>query len=118
MERLIGKTITNIKLNKSMDELVFNCSDGTKYKMYHEQDCCEDVYIEDICGKLNDLVGSPVLMAESVSSQSDTEDCSSETWTFYKLATVKGYVTIRWYGTSNGYYSEEVTFEDITDGGW
>ena len=107
---LIGKTLTAIDINDSRDEIRFICSDGTVYKMYHDQDCWESVSIEDITGDLDDLIGSEII--ESEESTEECKECSdSGTWTFYKLATSKGYVTIRWLGESNGYYSESVTFE-------
>ena len=112
-EVLIGKTL--IKINETNKELIFHCDDNKVYKMYHEQDCCENVSIEDIIGNLDDLIGSPVTMAEMESnSGKDEDEWETYTWTFYKLATIKGYVTIRWYGTSNGYYSESVNFKDVT----
>lgn len=106
---LLGKTLTEIK-NDDDIELLF-CTDNNEfYKMYHEQDCCESVSIEEVIGDLDDLIGSPITMAEEVIQDGDTDDYMSQTWTFYKFATNKGYVTIRWLGESNGYYSESVDF--------
>jgi hypothetical protein len=115
-ESLKGKILVSIQVTRDDyvqdDEIVFTCNDGNRYRMWHMQDCCESVDIEDITGDLNDLLWSPITLAEVVSNEDPNAD-ESGTWTFYKLATVKGYVTIRWYGASNGYYSEDVEFTHI-----
>ena len=112
---LEGKTLKDIKVKRN-EEIIFTVDDGTKYKMFHDQCCCEHVYIEDICGDIKNLIGSPIVMAEEVSNYDmgklDKWD-DSYTWTFYKFATVNGYVTIRWYRTSNGWYSESVDFIEL-----
>lgn len=116
---LKGKTLTECKQTAS-DRLEFACDDGTKYILVHHQDCCESVNIESITGNLQDLIGHPILVAEESTSDKRIEaieDCyqdDSFTWTFYKIATIKGHVDIRWFGSSNGYYSESVSFEDVT----
>ena len=116
---LVGETITSIEVKKGDDgdeddvtQIIFTLASGFKVKLYHEQDCCEYVYLEDICGNLEDLIGSPLVQAEETSNGGDNDDDDdygeSTTWTFYKMATNKGYVTFRWLGVSNGYYSESV----------
>lgn len=119
-EDLKGKVLINIE-NVNDEELIFTLDTGEKYELFHNQDCCENVTIEDIAGDLSDLIGSPILMAEEVTnSETNPEGFHEEyqdsfTWTFYKLATIKGYVTIRWYGESNGYYSESVEWKNLTE---
>lgn len=113
LTELIGKTFTAVR--NDGDEVVFLAQGGTIYKLYHDQDCCESVTVEDIIGDLSDLVGAPILMAEEETSGENPEGFKKDyqdsfTWTFYKFATIKGAVTIRWYGESNGYYSESVSF--------
>lgn len=118
---IIGKTMLDVVKHNSSDfvgdAITFYAKDGSIYDMFHYQNCCENVSIEDICGELTDLIGMPILMAEEETSTENPiinneygYEPDSFTWTFYKFATVKGYVTIRWYGTSNGYYSEEAVF--------
>ena len=107
---LKGKTLTKIE-RLDDDELIFHTTEGSVYRMYHEQDCCESVYIDDICGNLDTLLNEPLITAEErTNHDSPKSPYGSHTWTFYELATIKGAVTIRWYGQSNGYYSESVDF--------
>jgi hypothetical protein len=119
-EDLIGKTLKSIGVPEDRESMTFASVDGELWAMSHDQDCQEYVRIEDIVGNLDDLIGSPILQAEEViedgeaRKESNGDDCFS-TWTFYKLATAKGYVTIRWLGESNGYYSERVDFHKLGD---
>lgn len=117
---LEGKTLAKIDVGD--DEIIFEAATGERYRMWHSQDCCESVIIESVTGDVNDLISTPILLAEEAQSQDDPPDVTkketyaydSQTWTFYKLRTIKGSVDIRWYGSSNGYYSEGVDFEQIT----
>ncbi len=116
-EELIGKTLTAIKVDEKYAAwILFVVSEDEKYLLHNDEADCNDVQvtIDDINGDINDLVGSPLTMAESVSNEAfeKTQDAEG-TWTFYRFATIKGYVDIRWFGTSNGYYSETVTLERL-----
>lgn len=111
---LVGKTINRIDGLESESEVVtIHCTDETKYQMYHTQDCCESVTLNDIVGDPADLLSNPVLIAYVETKTGDTDHYDSETWTFYRLSTIKGTVTLKWYGTSNGYYSESVEFDRL-----
>lgn len=112
IEQLIGKTLIKISDTKEGDtEILFVTTEGEVFRMDHEQDCSESVFVLDIVGHLDDLVGSPILYAEETSNPMDPPPSEgSGTWTFYHIRTMKGTVTIRWYGESNGYYSESVDF--------
>lgn len=114
LDDLLGKTIIDISgAEEGNDFILFECSDGSKYLMLHFKDCCESVDINDICGDIDRLIGHPILQAQETTHDGQDDYHDSFTWTFYNLGTVKGYVTIKWYGTSNGYYSERVDFVRI-----
>ena len=112
---LKGKVLKDVKV-VGHEQIIFTTNDDIEYKMCHTQDCCESVHITDINGDIKDLIGSEILLAEESTNRDNPPDedyIESFTWTFYKLATIKGYVDIRWYGSSNGYYSESVELYKI-----
>lgn len=121
---LIGKILTDIQVGS--EEIVFTTVSGETYKLFHSQDCCESVRVESVVGEVDDLLNTPILDAYETSNTKEhpsdllVKDVpkwvdDSFTWTFYRLTTIKGSVTIRWFGSSNGYYSESVSFKLLKD---
>lgn len=114
-ESLLGKVLKEVDVDTS--HIKFVTVDGEVYNMYHDQDCCECVYVESVVGDVEDLIGVPLLVAEESTGDTPKDSSASPsesyTWTFYKLATINGYVDIRWLGESNGYYSESVSLYKV-----
>lgn len=124
VKELLGKVMAKVE-QLDINRIEFTTVEGERYALFHDQDCCENVTIEDIAGDLADLVGSPIVQAEEVAYEPEVNppgvpakgyQDGSFTWTFYKFGTARGFVTIRWYGESNGYYSESVDFKRIEGG--
>lgn len=112
LEPMLGLTFVSVHC-LSDEKMIFTAEDGREFVFYHPQNCCESVYINDITGDLQDLVGEPLLVAEEITGETPVDyefeyEPESYTWTFYKFATRKGYVDVRWLGTSNGFYGESV----------
>ena len=116
---LVGQTLTSVykEENGVSETLVFVAADGKKYRMYNRENSFgNDVHVtlEEIHGNLEDLLDTPIFVAEEASCPPKDKD-AEEDWTFYKFRTIKGSVTLRWYGCSNGYYSEKVDFEEYKE---
>jgi hypothetical protein len=118
IQSMIGRVFK--KVDKSDDELIFIPVNENESSVvfYHDQDCCETVRIEEIFGDLSDLENTPILDAREDSPDDPnvskfyllTDETLDEYsyWYFYNFRTIKGSVTVRWFGSSNGYYSTEV----------
>jgi hypothetical protein len=115
IEELINKVVVKVVFDK--EKVIFECDDGCNFLMTHQQQCCEFVELVDGQDDLYLLNGQKILMAEEVTqvdyyTQEDWRlhvlGLHNKTWTFYKLGAINGYVNLRWFGQSNGCYSERV----------
>jgi hypothetical protein len=133
-QSLEGKTLVRTKGLLVGSSFATLWTEDEIFEMYHSQDCCEEVFIEEITGDIPDLIGRPILKAEECCAGAQAEpgeDANlrtfqsepdpypdgreSTTYTFYRLITIASSVVIRWRGESNGYYSERVDFNQRTN---
>lgn len=100
---LKNKTIIGVNgLKEYSNSVIFQLSNGKKLCMSDFGEIRSSVYIEEIYGDIDDIIDSEILLAECV-TQSDKK---YTLWTFYKLSTINGSITLRWCGEAdNGYYS-------------
>ena len=119
IKELNGKVIKDVTgLEKDSEEVRVFTECGQEYVFFHEQDCCESVYLNDFEGSKDDLIGGLIVTAEERTNTGDedskekpNEYSESFTWTFYDIQTTKGTLWMRWLGESNGYYGESVSIE-------
>jgi hypothetical protein len=118
LEDLSGKKIKSITgCEVDSGNFIITFDDNTWVEFYHSQDCCESVSIEDVVGNPENHIGA-ILYGIDEKSNSDSINPDLEydsfTWTFYTIKTSKGYLDVRWFGISNGYYSEGVSYTITT----
>ena len=113
---LKGKILT--KISSTGEEI--ETSDGKKYRLTHHQDCCEFVKHKKTIGDPQSLIGRVITLAEEDQHQRDPEWYEipsyreSFTWGTFTLACEDDRVEFWFLGESNGYYGEEMVFEEIT----
>lgn len=110
---MIGLVPVRIVHDEDDESICFFFGDGTSVEFYHEQDCCEQVYIADVNGNWNDLIGTPLLVVEHRSEDMSKDEEWGELieWNFYCFRSIKGSVDVRWEGSSNGYYGVGVSMK-------
>ena len=115
IDDLVGKVIKGLAYS---DEYFQILTDDCVYAFYHEYSCCESVWLTQVDGISDKIIGSRIVIAEVVTKTGedgviDTDEYDSVTWSFYKIGTNKGMIDFRWQGESNGYYSETVDLVKI-----
>ena len=106
---MVGKKLLGIYYDEENFQIL---TDDGVYAFYHEQSCCESVWLTQVDGISDKIIGSRIVIAEVVTDEKDTE-YGHITWSFYKIGTNKGMIDFRWCGESNGYYSEAVDLVKI-----
>lgn len=121
LQELIGTKIIDVTLfdydnfTEEDGEYIINLlgikTDKGNMFFYYWEDVGNNVHLEDGFEDLRKMIGEQILKAEVVINREDEpldEWDESHTWTYYKISSLNYDCTLRFYGSSNGCYSESV----------
>jgi len=118
-DEVYGKIVE--KIDYSKDEFVLSFTDGTQLKFYHEQYCCEKVYITQFVFSIPEIKGFASIIGKELKSIKESYkkgewEYGTYTETKLEFDTSCGKFEVHWYGESNGWYDENVSFQVSTVG--
>src|SRR5690606_1558502 len=96
------------------DDVTIKTASGRTFRMYHSQDCCESVYVSREYGSVDGILNKTVERAV-YNTEYYAEASESGTITTFRIYCGDAYLELEWLGTSNGYYSEGVSFCETTN---
>ncbi|MFQ9065649.1 MAG: hypothetical protein ACLR5O_00560 [Romboutsia timonensis] len=105
MEDLKGKVIESIVCDKDGQFINFKTEDGYQYSMKHIQDENEICYIDNIDGKLENLIFKEVVDCEC---RKESNANNEVLYTDFKIEVDNAYVIIEWYSSGESYYNKDI----------
>lgn len=123
LENNVGRVPVDIVgAEEDSEEVFFVFNDGGPVvKIYHRYEHGESVSINEVIGDPEDLIGHPLVVSDESDEEptekekAHSDQLDSSTWTFYRFANHGGSLCLRWLGSSNGYYSEAVYIETLSN---
>lgn len=105
IEDLKGKVIESIVCDKDGQFINFKTEDGYQYSMKHIQDENEICYIDNIDGKLENLIFKEVVDCEC---RKESNANNEVLYTDFKIEVDNAYTTIEWYSSGESYYNKDI----------
>lgn len=105
IEDLKGKVIESIICDKDGQFINFKTEDGYQYSMKHIQDENEICYIDNIDGKLENLIFKEVVDCEC---RKESNANNEVLYTDFKIEVDNTYATIEWYSSGESYYNKDI----------
>ena len=105
IEDLKGKVIESIVCDTDGQFINFKTEDGYKYCMKHIQDENETCYIDNIDGKLENLIFKEVVNCEC---RKESNVNNEVLYTDFIIEVDNSYARIEWYSSGESYYNKDI----------